>query len=141
MISCVCRPVENHAVLAVEVFLTRVERLVNHAIFDTDACHCAEALTFDEYLALLVFLRANLVAIVVVSAQVPLAVPAMFLHGLNHRVDALLSAFCFIILFQFATEFNIIATAEYEQTGNHQTLGLCSFSLVLGCLETLVRVP
>ena len=138
--------------LGVEVFLARIERLVHHAIFESDTSHSAPALTLDEYLTFLILVRTNLVAIEVVGTQVPFAIPAMLLHSLHHGVNALLATSCFVLerssafvivrsLFQLLAEFDVIFSANHKQASNHQTLSLATNGIVFCSLETLVRVP
>ena len=135
------RVVQHDAVLAVQAFLHRVQCLLHQSFLQSDARHGAPALRFDEDLSFLVLLRAYLVAGEVVGTQVPVAVPAMLLHGFHHLVHAGLGAVGFFRLAQFAAQLHVVASAHDEQAGNHQRFGLRAFRLVLRGLERFVRVP
>ena len=78
--------------LALQVFLAGVEALGHHTLLGTYLGHGAPALALDEYLAFLTFVRPYLTTEIIVGPQIPLAVPAMALHGLCHLVDRLLHA-------------------------------------------------
>ena len=87
--------VEHHAVFALEVFLAGVERLSHHTFLGTNLSHRTPALRLDEYLALVALVGADLTTVEVVGAQIPLSVPAVLLHGLDHGIDGLLHALGF----------------------------------------------
>ena len=86
MVCCEGWPVEHNAMLAVHIFLYGVQSFVHHTLFFANACHGAPALALDEDLTLLILLRTNLVAEVVVGTEIPVAVPSALLHGLHHVV-------------------------------------------------------
>ena len=127
--------------LALEVFLTRVETLGNHTFLGTNLGHGTPALALDEDLSLVALVATNLIAIEIVSAEIPLAIPAVLLHSLDHSVDSLLHALGLLGLTQFLAQGNVILTCYYEQTGNHEALGLGALGYVLGGLEALVWIP
>ena len=106
--------------LAVKMFLDRVKSPSDHSIFQTDSGHRAPALGLDEYLALLVLMRAYLAAEIVICAELPVPDPAMLLSRLYHVVN---EAFCtgpLIGVAQMAAEFHIITTTDHKQTSNHK---------------------
>ena len=78
-----CGVVEHKTVLAVEVLVNAFESLDVVALVLAKSRKNAPALRLDEDLALLALVRANLVAVVVVSAEEPLAVVAVFLGLLS----------------------------------------------------------
>ena len=88
--------VEHHAVFALQVFLAGVERLADHAVLGTDFSHRTPALRLDEDLGFFALVGADLTSVEVVGTQVPLAVPAVFLHSLNHGIDGLLHSCCLV---------------------------------------------
>ena len=112
--------------LALEILLTRVERLGNHTFLGADLGHGAPALTLDEYLSLLAFVATNLIAIEVVCAEIPLAVPTVLLNSLDHSVDSLLHALSLGILTNLLAQSYVVFSCYYEETCNHQALSLCS---------------
>ena len=83
----------------------------------------------------------------------------MLLHGLAHLVYCLLHTvgFCEVVILgetsdsaftavcgflgELLAERHIVLACNDEESGNHQALCLGAFSLVLCCLETLVRIP
>ena len=127
--------------LALEVLLARVERLGYHAFLGADLRHRTPALRLDEDLGFLALVRADLTAIEVVGAQIPLAVPAVLLHSLDHRVDSLLHALCLFSLANLLAEGDIVLACDDEKTCNHEALGLGALRDVLCGLERLVRIP
>ena len=121
--------------LAVKAFLHRVQGLFYHTLFAPYSGHTAPALGFYEYLSLLVFVAAYLVAEVIVGAQVPFAVPAVSFHGFGHILHVAchsvgLRLHCLSVLpgrrsrlfvcGEVAAEFFILAAAEDELSCNHQ---------------------
>ena len=127
--------------LAVQILLTGIQSLVNHTILQSDTGHGTEALTLDKDFAFFALVRTNLIAVEVVGAQIPLAIPTMLLHGINHGINAALSTLGFLVLFDFVAKFHILFARQDEQTGNHQTFGLRPLAVVLSSLEALVRIP
>ena len=61
------RIVEYHSVRGVQQTPARVECGIHHTLVASDARHGAESLRLDEYFALGVLLRANLVAVEIVG--------------------------------------------------------------------------
>ena len=96
------RIVEYNTVLAVQAFLYGVQCFFYHAFFQSDACHGAPALRFDEDLSFFVLFGTHLVAEVIVGAQVPVSVPAMFLYGFHHIVYIGLRSVRFVVFTQAA---------------------------------------
>ena len=135
------RIVEHHTVFALEVLLAGVEALGHHAVLGTNLCHRTPALALDEDLGLLALVGTNLTAIEVVGTEIPLTIPAMFLHSLNHRIDSLLHTLCFLGLAKFLAESDIVLASDDEETCNHETLSLRTLRDVLRGLETLVGIP
>ena len=125
------RMVEHHAMRTVEILLTSIECLIYHAILLSDACHRAEALRLNEYLAFFVLVTANLVAVEVVGTQIPLAIPAVLLHSLGHSVEVALGALGLIFLLHLLAKLHILLARKHKQTGNHQALSLGAFAVVL----------
>ena len=78
---------------------------------------------------------------VVVGAQVPLAVPSLLFHSLHHVVHRLLCAVGLVVVTEMTAESDVVSTRDNEESGDHQTLSLGSFALVLRRLEALVGVP
>ena len=93
--------------LAVQILLTRIQSLVKHTILQSNTSHGAEALTLDKDFAFLALVRTNLIAVEVVGAQIPLAIPTMLLHGINHGINAALSTLGFLVFFDFVAKFHI----------------------------------
>ena len=126
VIGRVGRVVEHHTMFAVEVLLAGIERLIHHAILESDTSHGAEALRFDEDLTFLVFFRTDLVAVEVIGTQVPFSIPTMLLDGFDHLVDALLGTLGFVecLAAKGLAKLNILLTAEYEETCYHERFGL-----------------
>ena len=116
--------VEHHAMLAVEIALAAVECPVHHAIFQSDAGHRAETLALDEDFAFLILIGANLVAIEVVGPQIPLAVPAVLLHSLNHCVDTLPGTVGLVLFSGFLAQLYVLLACKDEETGYHEAFGL-----------------
>ena len=114
------RIVQHHAVLAVEILLTRIQGFLHHAVLKSDTGHGAEALTLDEDLAFFILLTTNLITIEIICTQIPVAVPAVLLDSLNHCVNTTLSAFGLLILCNLFAKFYILLTCQHEQAGNHQ---------------------
>ena len=133
--------VEYNTVLAVQAFLYGVQRFFYHAFFQSDACHGAPALRFDEDLSFFVLFGTYLVAEVIVGAQVPVTVPAMFFHGFHHVLYIGLRSVCFVVFTQAAAQLHVVASAYHEQAGNHQRFCLAAFRLVFRGLEGFIRVP
>ncbi len=113
--------VEHHAIIAVEIALATVECPIYHAIFQPYTGHRAEALTLDEDFAFLILIGANLVAIEVVGPQIPLAVPAVLLHSLNHCVDTLPGTVGLVLFSGFLAQLYVLLACKDEETGYHQT--------------------
>ena len=86
-------------------------------------------------------MRTDLAAEVVVGTKIPVSVPSMLLDGLYHIVDKLRSTRSLIRKAYTVAEFHIITTTDHEESGNHEGLGLRTFSLVLSRLERFVRIP
>ena len=112
--------------LALEIFLTAVETLGYHTFLGADLGHGAPALALDEDLSLLAFVATNLIAIEVVCAQIPLAIPTVLLNSLDHSVDSLLHALCLGILTNLLAQSNVVFACYYEESCNHQALSLCA---------------
>ena len=93
MIISVCRIKQNHTMLTVKHFLCRIKSELTQSPLRSYTGHRAPALTFDEYLALSIFIRANLSSPIVISTQEPLSVPSILLHSLGHSLHA--SAYIF----------------------------------------------
>ncbi len=140
VIGRVSRPVKNHAVLAVQQSCSAVKSLLGQALLRTDTRHSTPSLALDEDLAFSVFVGADLVTIIIVRAQVPLAVPAKLLDGLTHGIDMLLGAVGLARQVACAAKLHILASAEHEQAGNHQRFSLTALGLVARGLERLVGI-
>ena len=76
-IAGVSRLVQHDTVLGSQPLANRLQHLRRLAVLQPDAGHNAHALRLDEDLALLALMRADLITEGVVSAQEPLAIPAM----------------------------------------------------------------
>ena len=146
--------IEHNAMLAVHHALYRVDGLVAESFFESDASHCAPSLTFDEDLSFLIFVRANLVAIEIVCAEEPFAVPSIFFHcflhgfyGSCHSVGLCLETVDAIFLSvlslacKLSAKVDIFFSGNDKQAGNHERLSLAAFALVFGGLEALVGIP
>ena len=133
--------VKHHTVFAFQVFLAGVERLGHHTVFGANLGHRTPALRLDEYLGLLAFVRTNLPSVEVVGTEVPFAIPAMLLHCLDHGVDSLLHAGCFIELSNLLAKRYVFLARNYEESCNHERFCFRAFADVLGSLETLVGIP
>ena len=147
--------VEHHAVLALQVFLAGVEALGHHTLLGTDLGHRTPALALDEDLGLVALVAAYLAAIVVVGAEIPLAVPAVLLDGGYHGIDGLLHScrlggkklriesgeFSILnLLCKCLAEGYVVFAGDYEEAGNHEALSLGALGDVLCGLEALVGI-
>ncbi len=132
--------IQHNAVLAVKVLLHGVERLLDKSVLKAYAGHGTPSLTLDKYLALLVFVTADLVAVIIVGAKKPLAVPSVLPDSLLHGIDTCLRAIGLVIKSETATELHILLTVNDKLAGYHERLGLAALSLVLGCLKRLIRI-
>src|SRR5690606_33122521 len=90
VIFCESGIVQHDAVFAVERFLHGVKDQWLAPVLGAYACHGAEALRLDEYLAFFVFMASNFFAKVVISAHKPLAVPAVLVYSFDHVVHMFL---------------------------------------------------
>ena len=95
----------------------------------------------DEDLGLLALVGTDLTTIEVVGTEIPLTIPAMFLHSLDHRIDSLLHAGSLVGLTDLLTEGHIVLTSDYEETCNHQRLCLGALRHILSGLEALIGIP
>lgn len=95
----------------------------------------------------------------VVGAEESFSVPSVLLHGFAHLVYCLLHTvgFCEVVILgetsdsaftavcgflgELLAERHIVLACNDKESGYHQALCLGAFSLVLCCLETLVRIP
>ena len=76
---------ENHdTVFGVQTLLHGIQGALCETFLDADACQYAEALRLNVNLTLAAFLGANLVAVCIVCAEEPLAVPAVCEDGIIH---------------------------------------------------------
>ena len=135
-----CGVVEDNAMLAVKIFLDRIERFFDKALFKTDSGHRTPALRLDENLSLFVLMRTNLASEEIVGAEEPFAVPAVGLHSLYHLIDMALRTVGLLIISETATQLDIVLTVDDKLTGNHQRLCLRAFRFVFGGLERFVGV-
>ena len=78
---------------------------------------------------------------VVVGAQIPLAVPSLLLHSFYHVIHSFLCTIGLVVVTEMTAERDVVSTRDNEESGDHQTLSLGSFALVLRRLEALVGVP
>src|SRR6185437_1398776 len=121
------------------MLLCCLQRLRGHAIVQTDARERAEPLRLDEDLPFLTFFRSNLVSEIVIGAQKPLSVPAVFADRVFHLLDFgkifLRFRFCFGAFSGTAMrgtsllnrDVRKLATCETEQTRNENRLGNFAF--------------
>ena len=154
VVGGVGRVVKHNTVIAIHHSLNRVDSLVAKSFLKTYSRHGTPALALDEYLAFLVLVRSNLVAVEIVGAEEPFAVPSVFLHSFFHSfhsgchllcllLEALYAVFLGVLalLCQLAAERDIFLACNHEETCNHERLCLRTLAVVFRCLETLVGVP
>ena len=141
LIFCKGRIVQYDTMFAIQTLFHRVERLFYHTLFQSNTGHGTPSLTFDKDLSLFVLFRTHFVSKIVVCTEVPIAIPAMLLHGFYHSIDISCSTFGLIKFAHFATQFHIITSAHHKQACNHQRFGLRALCFVFGCLERFVWIP
>ena len=132
------RIIQNYTLLSIKHFLYTVKCLVAHSTVGSDAGHRTPALALDEYFRLVILLRAHFPTKVVVSPQEPFPVPAIFLHGLLHRLNP--GQHLGRILSNAVQQLCKVLSHNHIESGNHKRLSLGTFRLVLCCLERFVRV-
>ena len=104
----------------VQTLLDGVKSLLHHAFLEADSGHCAPSLRLDEYLSFLVFMRTYLAAEIVIGAEIPVSVPTMLLHSLNHIIDKTLSTGSLLGMSEMTAELDIVTSADHEESCNHK---------------------
>ncbi|MNC64333.1 hypothetical protein D3C75_1145210 [compost metagenome] len=84
------------------------------ASFYTDTCHNADTLRLDEDFAFFILVAADLIAVVVVSAQEPVSVEAVCQRNFTHIVDLRYSICSYIVKSAQAADFCIVRSDEDE---------------------------
>ena len=87
MVGGVRRIVEYHSEGAIEEFGCAIQGFLGQAFLRSNPRHGAPSLGLDKDFPLLVLVGSYLPTVVVISAQIPLSVPSVFLHGLTHGRD------------------------------------------------------
>src|SRR5690606_33004871 len=106
------------------------------AVVEPNATHDAVALRLNPDLAVIVLLGSHRVAVVVVGATEPLAVPSAVQDSLLHRVNSCLGASGFGLVAAVACKGRVVGADRREHGGNEHRLGVTA-GLVLGGLEGL----
>ncbi|MNO32640.1 hypothetical protein D3C76_226370 [compost metagenome] len=110
------RLLQNDTVFRIQTFLYGSQRFSGLPVFYTDTGHYADTLRLDENLAFLVFLAADFVAVVVVSAQEPVAVEAVGQRNFTHIADLRNRICSYIVQSAHTANFGIVRSHEDEQT-------------------------
>ncbi len=116
--------IQHYAMLAIKMLLDRIKRLLHETFLKTDTRHCAPSLRLDENLSLLILLRTYLSSEIVVCTQEPFAIPAIFLHSLNHGVYMFLGSICLVFHTQLMAKLYVIISIDHKLSGYHQRLCL-----------------
>ena len=134
----VSRLLQDDAVLGGEEFVRGFEGARGVTIGQADASQCAEALSFNEDLSLDVFVGAYFAAVVVVSAEEPLAIPTVLEDGSFHLGDFGEIRGRFVGEAAMLGNLGEFAPREHQQAGDENGFGDLAV-LVRGGLEGLAR--
>ncbi len=130
IVARIGRLLQNNAVFGCEMFAGGFERLLGKSIFQADSGKHAEALRLDEDFAFRTFVRADLIAEIVISADEPLAVPTVLMDGLVHLLRFGEIAFRLIFMTAVLGNRRQFFSGENEEAGDEHRLGdsclLCS---------------
>ncbi len=116
VIGLIGRLLENDTVLGVKSLLDRIKSLLCVTFLYADTCKYAEALGLNEDLTFLTLGGADLIAECIVSAEEPVAVPAILKNSLVHLVDFSLSSCGLFVETLELAHFNIVLADSNKLT-------------------------